>query len=225
MHSRQNNMCIYVLLGPQHYIDIKGKLHWMTIRTLKKNVYMHTCQLPLFNWECPNFDPPPPIFLKVDFIICPYLCKILCIVLYIGNSGMSVCFKKIPLIRPYFWGFCVGRYAFVPATIIALTINANVKRNPTLTLILILIRTLPRTQNPIITLTVTLCCWRYYGRSNCCQSKCWWPFDSVSVMFVLKIFSTQQMQEITLKTLGGLSMGTDWHRHRIVQVSQICGKP
>ena len=43
---------------------------------------------------------------------------------------------------------------------------------PTLTLILILILILPRTKNPIITLTLTLCCWRYHRRSNCRRSKC-----------------------------------------------------
>ncbi|XP_072165513.1 uncharacterized protein [Diadema setosum] len=34
----------------------------------------------------------------------------------------------------------------------------------------------------------------------------------------------EQMQEITLKTLGGLSMGTDWHRHRIVQEDFSAGR-
>ena len=42
---------------------------------------------------------------------------------------------------------------------------------PTLTLILILILTLPRTENPFITLTLTLCCLRYHW-SNCHRSKC-----------------------------------------------------
>ncbi|XP_041485617.1 uncharacterized protein LOC121431903 [Lytechinus variegatus] len=36
--------------------------------------------------------------------------------------------------------------------------------------------------------------------------------------------SDEQMQEITLKTLGGLSMGTDWHRHRIVQEDFSSGR-
>ena len=65
---------------------------------------------------------------------------------------------------------------FAPATI-APMVNANVKHNPnanpvTLTLILILILTLPWTKNPIITLTLNLCCWRYHHRSNCRRSKC-----------------------------------------------------
>ena len=67
---------------------------------------------------------------------------------------------------------------FAPVTV-APMINANVRYIPypmtlTLTLILIII-TLPWTKNPIITLILTLCFWRYmyHRRSNCCRSKCW----------------------------------------------------
>ena len=64
---------------------------------------------------------------------------------------------------------------FAPATI-APMVNANVKHNPnpnpnpnlnpypTLN---------HRSNNPIITLTLTLCWWRYHHRSNCHRSKCW----------------------------------------------------
>ena len=48
----------------------------------------------------------------------------------------------------------------------------NITPTLTLTLLLILILTLPWTKNPIITLTLTLCCWRYHHRSNCRRSKC-----------------------------------------------------
>ena len=54
---------------------------------------------------------------------------------------------------------------FAPVTIAPMI---NVKRNPTLTLRLILILTVSQTKNPIITLT--LCRWRYHRRSNCHRS-------------------------------------------------------
>ena len=58
---------------------------------------------------------------------------------------------------------------FAPATI-APRINANIKRNPNPNPNPNL--TPPQTQNPIITLTLTLCCRRYHHRSNCRRSKC-----------------------------------------------------
>ena len=62
---------------------------------------------------------------------------------------------------------------FAPVTI-APMVNANI--TPTLalalTLILILILILPWTKDPIITLTLTLCCWRYHHRSNCRRKQC-----------------------------------------------------
>ena len=62
---------------------------------------------------------------------------------------------------------------FAPATI-APMINNNVKCNPiltlTLTLIVILILILPQTKNPIVVLTLTLCCQRY-RRSHCRWNK------------------------------------------------------
>lgn len=40
-----------------------------------------------------------------------------------------------------------------------------------------------------------------------------------SLTFALILSSrSSQMQEVSLKTLARLSMGSDWHRHRIVQV-------
>ena len=67
---------------------------------------------------------------------------------------------------------------YAPATV-APVIDTNVKRTPTLSLILILILTLPWTKHPIITLTLTLGCWRYHRRSNRRWSKClitnYWP--------------------------------------------------
>ena len=47
--------------------------------------------------------------------------------------------------------------------------------NITPTLIQILILNLPQTPNPIITLTLTLCCLRYQRRSTCRRSKCQIP--------------------------------------------------
>ena len=56
---------------------------------------------------------------------------------------------------------------FAPVTI-APMINANVKRNPSPNPNLNLNPdTLPRTKNPIITPTLTLCCRRYHRRSKC----------------------------------------------------------
>ena len=61
---------------------------------------------------------------------------------------------------------------FAPVTV-APMLNSNVKHNPNPnpTPYLNPYPTLSWTQNPIITLTLSLCCWRYPCRSNCRRSK------------------------------------------------------
>ena len=57
--------------------------------------------------------------------------------------------------------------------IIAPMINANVKRNPNpKPNPNVNHYPIPRTKNPIVTLTLTLCCRRHHRMSNCRQSKC-----------------------------------------------------
>ena len=77
---------------------------------------------------------------------------------WIFKRGLEIHLVVIVL----WYGFEIECPTFAPATTLILT----------LTLILILILTLPRTKNPIITLTLTICCPRY-GRSKYHRSKCW----------------------------------------------------
>ena len=64
------------------------------------------------------------------------------------------------------------RHLFRRTLLLWYMLTLNITPTLTLTLILILILTLPWTKNPIITLTLTLCCLRYYYRGNCRRSKC-----------------------------------------------------
>ena len=68
----------------------------------------HTCQLFLFNRNCPYFD-PRKWRKKSDFIMCSYFCKYLPVVLYRIFRNVPI-FKDIPPICPYILGFRVGKY-------------------------------------------------------------------------------------------------------------------
>ena len=73
---------------------------------------------------------------------------------------------------------------------------------PTLTLILILIHTLPWTKNKIITLTVTLCCRRYNRRSNYWITS--FSFKPACLFyFVQKPLLIESQQCVSLKFLQG----------------------
>ena len=64
------------------------------------------------NWyilaNCPYFYPRK----KSEFIMCPYFCKNLPVVMYRIFRNVPI-FKDIPPICPYFLGFRVGKYASI----------------------------------------------------------------------------------------------------------------
>ena len=87
----------------------------------------------------------------------------------------------------------------------------------TLNLILILILTLHWTTNTIITLNLTLCCWRYHHKSNCHLRKCavTWSLWSISFIYLILKYEIYKFH-INNKKLLSLSL---YNNHYLSQWS------
>ena len=90
------------------------------------------------------------------------------------ESKLRIFLFRIWKFKHCYWSILRNVRYFAPATIAPMiyALTLNVTPNLTLTLIILLNRTLLRTKNPIITLTLTLCRRRYHYRSNCRRNKC-----------------------------------------------------
>ena len=101
----KDDFCMFIFAVTVDYITINKYtfvLQW----------FLHTCQLSLFNRNCPYFDPRKRVKKKSYLTMCPYFCKNLSLVMYRKFRNVPIFKIFLPFV-PYFFGFRVGKYVFV----------------------------------------------------------------------------------------------------------------